>query len=365
MRVVVALSVAVILFLIGSGNLKANNQETVDDGTKIRQSLDEIINNRLPIEIMFIDRKPRVIGVGRPETIVVKDSLLLASGCCGDAVRARLAELLQAKHGSAPPPTVQPASEFTPDFCIFFQNQQRESRNLWISSSQLEMKYFGSDGSHYQCGIEAARPSDLSDQLAAIPDLAKKVPMKAYKCIRWVATQIEESANGKPLPLDLLAIDPKQVPDLRANKRWSVLGKVSISASQADNFDRTRVSDALSIALTRPIPDPFRSKNADDPEPPVDFTARAFTPRLALSVYIPAQAIPPNPLTKHYIVLMSFECHLAELYINDQFKGCCAISSGLNVNPSEQKLGQSRAPDQVLYNLLEAAGQTVRPKPAS
>jgi hypothetical protein len=351
---------------------------SANPGDKIARFLDDIVKQRLPVELIHLSDGSVNVGVAPPNALYRDYTLEVAKGCCGDEVRKELKQVLRV--------LAQPvAPAFVPDYCVFYRNQNREVQILWFSthSGNLQMRYYASDLTTDQCQIvPSTTGSDVCQRLLEIREVAKVPPKAAAESVKFMDATIDEFK----LPCELMSIDPKPVDNVFGQKRWNVLGKVSITA--ADNDARNRVVSAIAIATAVP------------PE----HTAHAFTPRLAIAVRIqrtaclreferrvrsankgewqlidrlldtPTSGIVEAVLvlvSQQYVLLMSFECGLAELYVDGKSCGCCAISKGWSV----QKVSDPRAgvgglatdiaADQFLNNILVDAGKSLKPKATS
>jgi hypothetical protein len=313
-------------------------------GDQIRQFLSDIQKNRLAVKLDHLNPNFHQVGVVPPNPVA--GTVPLANGCCGDEARKTLADVLQVLPQAPPNP-------FVPDYCVVYRNEKRQTRLLWISSgSPLQMRYYASDGtSPDQCEISESTPGEVRDKLDGLSTIAASSPIAAYGSITSMVGKIEKLK----LPIDLMSIDPKQVENVFSQKRWNILGKVSITT--ADESGRLDVCAAMNLAFDKDN----RPKHA----------AHVFTPRLAVSVSIPTDLPRPAPQCQKYLVLMSFECRLAELYVDQQFRGCCAINNGWNLPKGSTGagaaggLGLQLSSDQILNDILVKAGKPLKPKSTS
>jgi hypothetical protein len=141
--------------------------------------------------------------------------------------------------------------------------------------------------------------------------------------------------------VDLMSIDPKEVDDIFKGKHWNPIGKKSIKGGdpQSNGVDQDWkfVSRAMNNALAATGP---------------AVAADVFKPRLAISARIPVFPAIANGPSRNYVFLMSFDCRLAKLYIDAELQGCYGINNLAGA-------------DQILNNILVAAGQQLKPKSAA
>jgi hypothetical protein len=288
-----------------------------EPGQQIKQFLYELKTKHLAVEIdrILVPLDPAAVGPERPAAGVFK-AAHLADRCCGDEARAKIIDALPVFGES-------PRSPIQPDYCVFHVNDNGTTDVLWVSSNphDLQMRYY-CNGVLDQCRIDPTA-GDVGHNLAGLFDDAPSV----------LADKMLKKCENEAF--DLLSIDPKQTTDVLGLKRWNVLGKVNLSKSpQGVGQSHYDALMALGLALEeRPA-----------------HTAYAFTPRLALSIWISPESSPTGPKMRH-VLLMSFECRLAQLYVGDDFKGCFAISN--------------TGADQILNNILISAGKPLKLKSAS
>jgi hypothetical protein len=128
----------------------------------------------------------------------------------------------------------------------------------------------------------------------------------------------------------VMSIDPKLSETVLSEKQWTVLGKTSITRGGDDAQD---VARALRVALNR------RAGPAATPD--------GFAPRLAISVDLDLHG-----RTQKYVLLMSFDSRLAEVYVDHKCKGCCGISNVAGA-------------DQLINNVLASKHVPLKPKSAA
>ena len=358
------------------GAFSPSSGALADNGVEINQFLKDLQDNRLPVELFRLDEdSPPQVGLARPLTSA---PLEFSQGCCGDEVRAKLRKALLGSSLSPPPPfrgELPPLRAFKPDYCVFYRNEQRQIRNLWISTSQLRMVYFASTGAHRtdqpqdQSTINESKLGEVRQSLQRLADIATLTPMTAYPAVREILKIIAK----RPLGFEVMSIDPTKAETVFGQKRWKVLGKISLSLAPEDRSDRIRVRAAINAALdhawvkTRGEREPRtggRDGRTSAFVPQSDnhiYTAHTFTPRLAISARVPKGD--GSGTEEQCLLLMSFECQLLELYVDGSFKGCCALADV--VLPGSTGLGKEIKTDQFINDLLVAAGKPLKPKSTS
>jgi hypothetical protein len=376
-------------------------------GEKIGRFLRSMAKQRFLVEFLELGPtfKPTEVGSRRPpQPTIVGDHSVVLEGRCGDAARQKLSDVLKVASES-------PSQTFQPDYCVFCKTDEAgRTCALWIASTSphLQMRFYASDGTVDECGIHEDTQGRVHDTLGRIAPIAKA----AEAAIADMVTKIE----WVRLPIDLMSLDPAQSEDVFGQKRWKRLGRVSIP--MADTYKRDIVVSAIVVARTFPPA----------------HTAHSFTPRLAVSADVPEtlvdrlvggapdirrvidqvlptpvlvvlgeptwldqgmELVPPStrravssqlpaPLTalwprrffvllgpgRHFMLLMSFECRLAELYIDGKSQGFVAISNAWS-SPGRMQYGATTSvpvaaiPDQFLNDILVAARQQLKPKSTS
>lgn len=360
-----------------------NSTAAAAPGDQVNNFLNDVQNARLPVRFVHLDGTTRV-GASPPVPNAIDLAVTFGGGCCGDIARQTVAKVLHILAQA-------PVRTCPPDYCLYFVDEKRQTRVLWICSaeSDLQMRYFSSDGVSDECQIIENPAGDVRDKLSGIfksmapnPPTAFAAPIAAHDGI----VKMKRIIRLLHLPLDLLSLNPKQVTDAFGQKHWTPLGKVTIATT--DEGGRQEVLAALNLAT--------------DPRARPRYTALAFTPRLAVSAKIPRltystaqgqlalNSVPEagrrlidnllpapliNPLIRtvasisivsdQYLLLMSFECRLAELYVGREFKGCCAITDGWKLDFTDGNLATEVGADQLLNNILADANQLLRPKTTS
>ncbi len=166
--------------------LSPSSTALADNGVQINQFLSDLEKDRLQVEFIRLKDPPKpIVGLSRP--VEPAYSLQLGEGCCGDDVRAKLKEALL---GSSPPPALAggPGAlrEFRPDYCVFYRDQKRQIRNLWISTSELRMVYFATSGNHPpgkpqdQSRINRNTPGEAREKLEQLTEIANLTPTSVY-----------------------------------------------------------------------------------------------------------------------------------------------------------------------------------------
>lgn len=313
----------------------------------ISQFLTGLRSNRWPVRFYHLDRtnpiKPNAEAPGR--THVAKEEswpLTLASDYWFDEAREALVGALAVAPLSVPAPV-----QFVPDYCLVYKDAKKGNTVLWIDSApselQMQLCITNSACPLATSGIQIPTGGDgVRGALAKFLKVAASPPVKARPGVAYLATMLE--ANE----FELMSVDPARVADVFGDKQWKILGKVSIT----DKESRTDVVSALRLLVL-------------DPRlPPPAHTAHVFTPRLAISAHIPVK---PNGARQRHTLLMSFECRLAELYIDHDFQGCCAINNGWQLTESTSGTTSGGLPDkpysdQLLNDILVAAGKPLRAK---
>jgi hypothetical protein len=321
-------SLGCVCLALSLGGFLTGRTVRADGGDQIAKFLKDLKDEHLAVELhqLISRRDPAKLGA-IPPSWGESEVAPFADGCCGDDARTELAQALQVRPDFPP-------SAFQPDYCVFQVNDLGQSRALWIDSvpHQLQMRYYASDGTVDQCGIkEGPADGDVRRKLEAI--LANAASESISKMIRTIR---------KSQALKLMSIDPKPGDDVFAQKRWNVVGQVSIDTAD----DRKLIQYALDDAI---FPAPIH-------------TAKAFTPRLAVSAVIQTTT---NGPWQQYVLLMSFECRRMALYVDGKFKGCCALNNGWPVNPRKRQLALELSSDQILYNMLVKAKQPIKPRSTS
>lgn len=350
-----------------------------DDGVQIEQFLKDVQDDRLPVTVIRLNaERPPQVGLPRPQEGILGLPLELSDGCCGDEARTDLREALLGTSPQRPAAFSGPRIQ-RPDYCVFYRDQKRQNRILWISSSDLRMDYFASSGPHPsdqpqdQARIRAT-PDEVREKLERLAGVLTVTPINpTYDAVSDVLQKITGSPRIAALPFDVMSIDPSKTATILGQKRWKVLGKLTLSPSAENKSDHIRVRAAIGAALdqawrdtraereaaTRTGSDGQSSGYIPQSESHI-YTAHAFTPRLAISARVPKT---PGPGDEDCMLLMSFECKLLELYVDGHFKGCCAIT---NFRPQQQgQLPLQLGTDQLINDLLIAAGQPLKPKSTS
>ena len=347
MRMMLSGALALLSFLVSPDAYSADTALAADSGKQIKSFLEQMARDRWPVDFYHLDTtQPIKAGPrppGPPELAQDPGPLTLVTEKCVDEPRAALATALDVRPLTTVPP------KFVPDYCIIHIDAERKLSALWIDTdpSRLQMQLFVSGGDQPvdASGIQA----NVRDGLSYFLIVAQSMPVKAY---RHIVDMIVKTDRGQ-LPIELMSIDPKPAGDVVGEKRWNVIGKVSIP--KYDKLDRDAVIRTLNYAKDSGPPD-FRMPR---------YTAHVFTPRLAVSVSIPTGDPPPAAQSRKYVLLMSFECRLAELYIDHQFRGCCAIQNVYPIDVARPELGLGIGADQFLNNILVSAGKQLKPKTAS
>jgi hypothetical protein len=329
---VISLAFICMAFALGSASAEAN------PGDEISKFLKQITDDRLPIAIYGLDTRKAVTPGASPPTEevllqAVNWPLTLTSKCPVEA-RDALKKALAVAPLSAP-------GDFRPDYCIVYREPEEVTKVLWIDSSKLQMQlYVKPQTQIYVSG--RLFPLDISGIQTSAP-AGSDVHVALEKFIRVAREPLESmlsmigTIGHSSLPLELCSIDPKQTVDVFGKKHWSILGRLPI------------VCRAINYAL--------------DKDAMPAYTAHDFKPRLAVSAWIPDRS------GKHYVLLMSFDCRLAELYVDEKSRGCCGISSAWAAGTIQKLpnpgLAIAIAPDQTLNDILVAASKPLKPKSTS
>jgi hypothetical protein len=326
---------SVVAFAIPGAASAAGNP-----GDEISKFLKQVTDDRLPIAIYGLDiTKPVTPGASRPPKDVLLQAanwpLTLTSKC---SVEARGA--LKKAIAAAPLSAAQP---FRPDYCMVYQEPEGVTKVLWIDSApgELQMRLYvtGSLGPIDISGIQT--PTSGGGDVHVALEGFVRVAREPFQSMRNLVVTIGQS----PLPLELYSIDPKQVEDVFGKKHWNILGKVPIAAN---SLDWVHAYGALDLAL--------------DKDAMPAYTAHDFKPRLAVSTWFPDRS------GTHYLLLMSFDCRLAELYVNDNLQGCVGISNRWSqgtIQRAGSKVPLALVPDQTLNDILVANGKPLRAKATS
>jgi hypothetical protein len=347
---------------------------SANSGDQITQFLQMIQHDRPGVDLWHLTScfSSADLGVLPPKEDYVDKTLRIIDRDRGNASRSVLTQALQVVPQA-------PDTPFQPDYCVIYTNgelQARTLRILWISSNpaDLQMQYRASDGASDQCRISEATPGYVRQMLARL----------IWGSTKTALTDMVNKISDGPLLFDVMSINPKQTDDVFGTKRWDVLGTVSIKPTEFEKHIKVTTNILLAI---------------DFPSP---YTAIDFTPHLAVSVKVPSLAsvwraatklLPSNvqrlithgdnllpasvrlaqqPDSYQYVVLMSFESRLAELYIDGKSQGFCAVSEGMPPptgfgTQTKASAGNpvSVALDQFLNDLLVEAHKPLRPKSAS
>jgi hypothetical protein len=307
---------------------------TANPGQEIGRFLTRVTKG-LPVELYRLEPSHSVRGpcnvVPEPKDFGYDNQLRLVSHRCSSQARQALSKALVVA------PLPEPGRRhFRPDYCIVYREPEESTTILWVDSTPSELQMQLQITSR-MCpvdvsGIRTEPPSGPSGVGDALRDFwrAARAP---YNDMTGMVKDITE----------LLSVDPQPVSDIFQGKRWKVLGKVAL-----DSSDLRNVQIAVSAAL-----DPFGASS---------HTALAFTPRLAASAWIPADPSVHNARRQHYLLLMSFECRLAELYVDGELHGCCALNVDWKLK-SGVALGVS--PDQILNKILGEHSIPLKPKSTS
>lgn len=308
-------------------------------GDQIRQFLIELAEKHQAVELDQVKTalEPEDVSAA-PLTEGKFKGAYLPVGCCGDNARQKLNDALQVSSQPLPP-------TFTPDYCVVHWTDSGKSQVLWISSATpvLQMRYYASNGIFDQCGIKQSTTGDsVHTKLDTIFNTAPSVVL---------SNVLKACAAETPrVRFKLMSVDPTPVQDVFGQKNWKTLGEINVSEDTADDNKRDEILEGMALAVVlHPL-----------------YAARdAFTPRLALLAHIPRGA--EDVAEGNYLVLMSFECQLAQLYVNGKPKGCFTIASGYlpKNEPDKPGLAIEIGTDQLLNDILVKAGKPLRPKSAS
>jgi hypothetical protein len=310
MRPTCRLCLSFVYLVIGASTILGGRAAFANPGDPpIKQFLDELVFKHLAVELDQIGPAlgPEEISAIPPAKEKCK-AAHFADGCCGDEARTKLKSALTLVAKS-------PSPLFQPEYCIYQVSDEGKTRILWISFATQEVRYFASDGTFDQSGIT----SSIATSVNSVFNSSASV---------LISTLPTKCAGSPGVGVELLSVDPNHSKDLFGQQRWKRLGHVSLSPA-----DRDRAFKAINDAI------------ATSPA----HTARAFTPRLAL--VSDCVELIQDEGSSHWVVLMSFDCRVVQLYADGHFRGCCAIDNS----------GQ----DQILNNILKAAGQPLKPKSSS
>jgi hypothetical protein len=341
------------------------------------------------------------VGPVPPNGDYVVGRLRIVDGDRGNCARTVLKQALQVDAGTPDP-------IFQPDYCLIYINGENEPgvfQILWISSDSdhLQMRYRSSDGISDECCIKEATPGNVRHMLAQL----------IWSSVQKAFTRMVSNIYNVPLPFDLMSIDPKQSEDVFGCKRWTVLGKVPIAAEEIKNqLDSIRlaidfppaytarsftprlavsadVPATLLDELVGPLPEPRRVIDGLLPTPllvvlraaiwidevrnSIPITARQTLARQlppGLTAHWPREFLALLELRRQFLLLMSFESRLAELYVDGKSQGFCALSFGwtqTKVGPGARarSLGLELASDQPLNEILVKAKKPLKPKTTS
>jgi hypothetical protein len=318
-------------------------------GKQIQSFLKQMTDTRLAIEVYHLDTTQPIVPSAKPPwpNDLAKDPgpLTLASERCVDEARAALAAALRVV------PLATGPVKLIPEYCMVHTDAKRKRSLLWVDTdpSRLQMQLFVS-GSDQRVDCSGVRP-DIRDAIRDFLRAVRTSPGNGYPHIVDMVNMII-NADQAPVQIELMSLDPKPTDNLFGEKRWNVIGKVAIPND--DKPDQDAIIVALDMARDSGLPDFARQP----------YTAHVFSPRLAISV---KSAKTQDRPSQEYMLLMSFDCRLAEVYIDHKFKGCSALNHTWRVDKTLEKfgVGVGVAPDQLLNDILVAAGQSLKPKSAS
>jgi hypothetical protein len=267
----------------------------------------------------------------------------------------------------------------------------------------LQMRYRASGGKYDECRI-AERIAGNVRQI-----LEQLISASVQKAVVRMISNI----YNVPLAFDLMSIDPKEADDVFGSKRWSVLGKVAIPPEQIGNqldflkqgIDFSPIYTARSftprLAVSAGIPRTFVGRLFDwalelrrviDHVPPTpllvvfeeptwfDQAARLFPYRASqpvgscslapLTVLWPGRCFTLIGPRHKLVLLMSFESRLAELYLDGNSQGFCALAAAWTKREKKESAAAKKLPiaiavDQLLNEILVAAGKPLKPKTTS
>jgi hypothetical protein len=300
-------------------------------GDGIKYFLHRLIRDGLPIEFYGLNLTRPLRPSANPPTGEYFDNETkphfvwpsrLTNNRCSDAARKALAEALVSL-----PPSSQKA--IRPDYCIIYREPEGTNTILWIDSSAKQMLL---------CESGQPCPYDIADIADPRTGTVRGALLKFLGVVERPYNEIKSmqiAIAGRKLAFDLMSIDPKQADDV-VGKHWNVLGKKSINGGDV-LWDY--VEQALNLALVK------------DRQPA--FAAEDFRPQLGLSTKFDSH---------RYVLLLSYESRLAEIYVDGESHGCYAISPGWVPQGSNEGLAFRISSDQRLCDILAADKLPLKPK---
>jgi hypothetical protein len=327
---------SLMLVLVASLGTSAARGAPGDDITKFLTK----VKQGLPVAVYRLDHSepPRAtpaIRLPDPRYLSPEDQWSVMNNCCASDSREALVKVL-----AVAPLSVQTSSSFQPDYCIVYTEPEESTKVLWIDS----------EPSREQMQLEVTgRPFPVDVSGIQVPTAAGGSVRAAFGLFKVAATKV---SDGVETMLDYItevaSIDPKQTADVFKRNHWSVLGRVTLQRGTQESRDAYSAVQAAVWPIARPT-----------------HTAQAFQPRIAITAWVPDRS------GKQYVLLMSYECRLAKLYVDGDLWGCCPLRDwtlppkSQSGSASKSGLGLSVSTDQYLYKILEAAGHIARPKAAS
>jgi len=312
-----------------------SDADALKPGDRIKCFLHRVTCDRLPIEFYGLHLTIPFVPSANPPSAQDFDydakprrdwPSRLTNNRCSDSARTELAKALVAVPPSSP-------KAIYPNYCIIYKEPEGPNTVLWIDSSAKRMVL---------CVAGQASPFDIADIADPRADTISgalltflEVAEKPYNDIK----DMQEAIENRKLPAELMSIDPKSVEDVFKQKHWNVLGNKLVIGGDADWKNMRR---ALNRAFYK------------DRQPA--FAADDFRPQLALSAKVASH---------QYVLLMSYESRLAEIYVDGQSHGCYAISPGWVPRTDEKRLAFDISSDQLLCDILAAAKQPLKPKSTS
>jgi hypothetical protein len=338
---VALLSTQMLLFAFGNDRATADAPKQLGDDIKC--FLNRVTCNYAPVSLYAIDRtKPVDVGRTPPPKEALVDPnwpLPLPSVCSHDGRDALKNALCVAPF--------QSSEDFQPDCCMVLDKPEGVKELLWIdsSASSLQMQLYRSD----RASIVDVSSIDASKVPGG--DVQNALKAALVMCRRPYDAMLDMVGAINKTPFELYAIDPKQSADIFDKKHWNIVGRVA-----SDKTVTNVVNRALNLAF-------------DNDAMPLYASTHVFLPRLAISARVPVLSTAPSGPRQQYVLLLAFDCRLAELYVDGKLQGCCGINGGWSAPGTIQgPAGSGTGPelkvaaDEMLNKIFEDHGQPIKPK---